>query len=125
MRAQKKFLLGFIMGNNKTTPNRENGEANALEKDLQRIRDIILNRLKGYRFQLFFFVSHARKEAGRTSDIDVGLLPLKPIPPDLLSEIREELSESSIPYPVDLVDLSRASNDFVERVKQDGISWTG
>jgi len=113
------------MGNNKTTPNRENGEANALEKDLQRIRDIILNRLKGHRFQLFFFGSHARKEAGRTSDIDVGLHPISPLPPGLLSEIREALSESCIPYPVDLVDLSHASNDFVERVKQEGISWTG
>ena len=113
------------MGNNKTTPNRENRQANAPDDDLKRIRDIIINRLKGYRFQLFFFGSHARKEACRTSDIDVGLLPLKPIPPGLLSEIREELSESSIPYPVDLVDLSHASNDFVERVKQEGISWTG
>ena len=95
-----------------------------MDDDLKKIRDIITNRLKGYRFQLFFFASHAREEAGRTSDIDVALLPLSPLPPGLLSKIREELSESTIPYPVDLVDLSHAGRDFVERVKQEGISWT-
>lgn len=47
------------------------------------IRRIIFNRLKGYQVKLFLFGSEA-------------------------SEIREELEESNNPYPVDLVDLSRA-----------------
>ncbi|MEA3415051.1 MAG: nucleotidyltransferase domain-containing protein [Thermodesulfobacteriota bacterium] len=90
---------------------------------LKQIRSIILSRLKDYRFQLFFFGSQAMHRSGRASDIDIGILPITPLPRGLLSEIREELEESYIPYSVDLVDLSRSNPDFVQRVKQEGEIW--
>jgi len=89
----------------------------------KQIRDIIFKRLKGYKFQLFLFGSEANKTSGRTSDIDVAIMPITPLPKNLLSEIREELEESNIPYPVDLVDLSRAGPEFIHRVTQEGILW--
>ncbi len=91
---------------------------------LKQTRKIILRRLKDYSFQLFLFGSQAAQRAGRTSDIDIGILPIAPLPRGLLSEIREELEESHIPYPVDLVDLSRSNPEFLQHVKQEGVIWS-
>lgn len=90
---------------------------------LGQVRRLLLDRLKGCRFQLFLFGSQSTQRAGRTSDIDVAILPITPLPRGLLSEIREELEESNIPYPVDLVDLSRSSPEFVQHVRQEGVIW--
>ncbi len=90
---------------------------------LEQIRKVVLKQLKGYRFQLYLFGSQATKRAGRASDIDVGILPIAPLPRGLLSEIREELEESHIPYPVDLVDLSRTSPEFLQHVREEGLIW--
>jgi predicted nucleotidyltransferase len=90
---------------------------------LEQIRKIILSRLKDYRFQLLLFGSQATQRSDNASDIDIAILPITPLPRGLLSEIREELEESCIPYPVDLVDLSKTSPDFVRHVKEEGIMW--
>jgi hypothetical protein len=96
-----------------------------MNKDLylKQTRKIILRRLKDYSFQLFLFGSQSTQQAGRASDIDVGILPMAPLPRGLLSEIREELEESHIPYPVDLVDLSRSNPEFLQHVRQKGVIW--
>ena len=91
---------------------------------LKQTRKIILSRLKDYKFSLFLFGSQSTERAGRASDIDVGILPMAPLPKGLLSEIREELEESHIPYPVDLVDLSRSNLEFLQHVKQEGVIWS-
>ena len=90
---------------------------------LMQARHIIISRLKPYRFQLYLFGSQARGQSSFTSDIDIGVLPISPFPPGLLSEIREELEESSIPYPVELVDLTKVGSDFVTRVEKEGVLW--
>ena len=91
---------------------------------LDQVRKLLLSRLKGYRFQLYLFGSQSTQRAGRTSDIDVGILPMGPLPRRFLSEIREELEESHIPYPVDLVDLSRSNPEFLQHVRQKGVIWS-
>ncbi|KKL81477.1 hypothetical protein LCGC14_1994340 [marine sediment metagenome] len=90
---------------------------------LEQIQEIILKRLKGYKFQLFLFGSEASKTSGKTSDIDVAIMPITPLPRSLLSEIREELEESHIPYSVDLADLSRTTPEFLQHVRQEGLIW--
>ena len=91
---------------------------------LDQVRNLMLDRLKGYRFQLFLFGSQATQQADRTSDIDVGILPMVSLPRGLLSEIREELEESNIPYPVDLVDLSNTDPEFLQHVREKGVMWS-
>lgn len=90
---------------------------------LGEVRRLLLDRLKGCSFHLFLFGSQSTQRAGRTSDIDVAILPITPLPRGLLSEIREELEESRIPYTVDLVDLSRSNPEFVQHVRQKGVIW--
>lgn len=90
---------------------------------LKQIRNLIMNRLKGQRFQIFLFGSQVAERAGHASDIDIAILPITVFPRGLISQIREELEESNIPYPVDLVDLSKLNPEFVQRVREEGVSW--
>ncbi|MBN2242767.1 MAG: nucleotidyltransferase domain-containing protein [Acidobacteria bacterium] len=91
--------------------------------DLDAVREIIDLGLRDYQARLFLYGSWAGGTASRTSDIDVAVLPRKPIPPSVLAEIREALEESSVLYPVDLVDLSCCPDSFRERVLREGIPW--
>jgi hypothetical protein len=65
--------------------------------------------------------------AGRTAaaalDIDVAVLAPHPPPPGLLSEMREALEESHVPWAVDVVDLAAADPALRERVLEEGIPW--
>ncbi|SDM70879.1 Predicted nucleotidyltransferase [Geoalkalibacter ferrihydriticus] len=96
----------------------------ASEQDLNKIRQIIVANLKEYPVRIFLFGSHATGRAAITSDIDVAVFPEKNLPAGLLSQIREEIENSNVPYPVDLVDLSQADEDFRQRVLKEGIEWT-
>jgi uncharacterized protein len=84
----------------------------------------VLEGLAGHAARVYLFGSHAQGTAHRTSDIDVAILPLEPIPPWVLSVLRGDLEESHVPYRVDLVDLSMADPAFRERVIQEGIVWS-
>ena len=93
-------------------------------EDLEEARSIVLQGLRGHRARVWLFGSSAAGGACRTSDIDVGVLPLEPMPPGLLGDLREILDSSRILYPVDLVDLSRADAALRDRVEREGIPWT-
>ena len=58
-----------------------------------------------------------------SSDIDVGVWYEYPLPSGTLSYLREALEESTIPYTVDLVDLTRTNSDFRESVFKEGKLW--
>jgi hypothetical protein len=49
---------------------------------------------------------------------------LEELPAGLLSNIREALEESHIPYRVDLLDLTEADEGFRAAVLREGIPWT-
>ncbi len=91
---------------------------------LAEVRKIVLKGLAGYPARAYLFGSRARGASSRTSDIDVAVLPSEPLPAGVLSAIREELEESTIPYTVDLVDLSEADTAFRELVQREGLPWT-
>jgi predicted nucleotidyltransferase len=80
--------------------------------------------LCGHPAQIYLFGSWATGRNRRSSDIDVAILPSEPLPEDILSGIREALEESLAVYPVDVVDLSRASPQFRERVLKEGVRWS-
>lgn len=92
-------------------------------EDLEIVKEIILTELNEFKVKVYLFGSFATGKAGRTSDIDVAVLPLEQLPLGLLSEIREMLEESNALYPVDLVDLSETDASFKERVLKEGILW--
>ena len=93
--------------------------------DLDEVRRIVEEGLRGHPAQIYLFGSWAKGSATRTSDIDVGVLPLKRLPGGVLSDIREALEESLVVYPVDLVDLSETAAQFRDIVLREGILWNG
>ena len=92
---------------------------------VKQVREILLAKLAGLRVQVYLFGSRATGKAGATADIDVAIEPFEALPVGLLSEIREQLEESNIPYQVDLVDLSSASEKLAGMVRKEGILWKG
>ena len=48
---------------------------------------------------------------------------LSGLPPGLLAELREALEESTVPWRVEVVDLSETDAAFRERVLKEGIVW--
>jgi len=94
-------------------------------QDLQDVRRIVLRLLEDQPARVYLFGSWSRGEACRTSDIDVAILPSAPLPAGLLPEIEEALENSLSLYPVDLVDLTTASDHFRGRVLAEGPAWTG
>lgn len=94
------------------------------QRALDEVRRIVLDELQGVPTDVYLFGSRALGCAGPASDVDVGVMPRDGLPPGLLSRIRERLEQSTIPYSVDLVDLSQTEEAFRERVRREGILWT-
>jgi hypothetical protein len=92
--------------------------------DLATVRRVVLDGLAGHAARIFLFGSRARGDARATSDIDVAVLPLAPLPRGTLASIRDALDECPVPFRVDLVDLSEASPALRERALAEGIEWT-
>ena len=53
----------------------------------------------------------------------MAVLPLEPLPPGTLSQIREALEESGVPFTVDLVDLGQTDDSFRAVVLREGTLW--
>ncbi|MDI6770750.1 MAG: nucleotidyltransferase domain-containing protein [Anaerolineales bacterium] len=94
-----------------------------LTQDLEAVRKIVLKNLKGYRAKVFLFGSQAVGKTRPTSDIDVAVLPLQPLPELIFFNIRESLEESDVVRNVDVVDLSKTDEKFRQRVMKEGVLW--
>ncbi len=90
---------------------------------LSEVAKIVQRGLQDQAAKIYFYGSWVSGEAGRASDIDVAIWPQKPLPLGLLGDIREMLYQSTIPYPVELVDLSTTDEAFRQRVLTEGILW--
>jgi predicted nucleotidyltransferase len=67
----------------------------------------------------FVFGSRARGAARRYSDLDLALKWDRPLGLDRIGAIAEALSESDLPYRVDIVDLSTVEASFRNRIAAD------
>jgi predicted nucleotidyltransferase len=71
--------------------------------------------------QAFVFGSRAHGAARPYSDLDLALEWSRPLELDLLGQIAEALSESDLPYRVDIVDLTTVDPAFRVRIAADCI----
>ncbi len=76
------------------------------------IRDAVRPVLDLERYQLFLFGSEASGLAGRTSDIDVGILGAQRVPAAVVQQIRERLETLPTLRPFDVVDLTTVDEAF-------------
>ncbi|MDI3257126.1 MAG: nucleotidyltransferase domain-containing protein [Kyrpidia sp.] len=92
---------------------------------LDQVRRMAVEHVSGTDIQVYLFGSWARGEERKTSDIDIGLWSKSPLPPETVMSLREKFEESSIPYRVDVVDLTKVDREFLDTIRQEGIEWTG
>lgn len=86
---------------------------------------LVHRALGGLPVRVYLFGSRADGTARPASDLDLGVLPLAPIPTDALARLREAFEESTIPWEVDLVDLSGVDPELRDRVVKQGQLWIG
>lgn len=101
------------------------GRASVAEACLDEARAIVRRELGALPVRVYLFGSRASGTARPTSDLDIAVLPTAPLPVDALARLRDAFEESTIPYEVDIVDLSRVDPSFRERVEREGQRWDG
>lgn len=72
---------------------------------------------------VFLFGSYATGHSLKSSDVDIGFLGSNPIDRKTFFKIRNEVEESIIPFPIDLVDFSTVSEEFKKIALQKTILW--
>ena len=93
-------------------------------KALEEVRRIVLDVVSDKNVRVYLFGSWARGEATRLSDIDVAIDPHATLPRGTLAQLRERLEESHVPYRVDVVDLTRTSPEFRQRILTERVLWS-
>jgi predicted nucleotidyltransferase len=71
----------------------------------------------------YVFGSRAHGGARRYSDLDLALEWDRPLGLDLMAQIAEALSESDLPYKVDVVDVLTAEPAFRERLAAEWVPF--
>jgi predicted nucleotidyltransferase len=82
------------------------------------VRDILRQHLPAGT-RAFVFGSRVTGRARRYSDLDLALEWKRPLGLDLIGQIAEALSESDLPYRVDIVDLLAVDPAFRDRISAD------
>lgn len=71
------------------------------------------------------FGSRAKWTAKPYSDLDICIVTDKPLSLSVLSAMREDFSESDLPWKVDIVDWAITSEDFKKIIIQDKVVLQG
>jgi len=93
---------------------------------MEEARRLTLRAIGAAPVRAYLFGSRATGAERRCSDIDIALEAEDgPVAAMLLSDLREALEESPIPYEADVVDLHAADPELITEVRRSGIEWTG
>ena len=90
---------------------------------IERIRQLVLSVLADENVNVYLFGSWARGTARHGSDVDVAVEFIGASNERKIADLREQMEESTIPYRVDIVDMSRAAETLREEIRRDGIRW--
>lgn len=91
------------------------------DRDQKTIIGIVAKHLPKAR--IILFGSRARNDNTPQSDIDIALDAGKKIDLFIMSEIREALEESAIPFTVDVIDIHSVSEELKTNIQRDGVIW--
>ncbi|WP_342303808.1 nucleotidyltransferase domain-containing protein [Methanolobus sp. ZRKC5] len=100
-----------------------NNSSSVFEASIQKVKTAVLEVFENEDVRIILFGSRARGNAHYTSDIDIGILPSGKCDRKKITVLRADLEEMNIPYTVDLVDLSIVSEDFRQKVLDEGEVW--
>lgn len=85
-----------------------------VEKLKKEILDITEKYLDLNRYKVFFFGSRITGKADERSDIDIGIDGAESVPPEIFSQIEEEIDQLPILYKIEIVDFRRVTIKFRE-----------
>lgn len=71
------------------------------------------------------FGSRATGKAKPTSDLDLCIVGETPLPYEVSAQLRQDFSDSDIPYTVDLVDWATCSAEFRAIIERDRVPVQG
>jgi uncharacterized protein len=76
--------------------------------------NVLLNILKNHleNCEIFVFGSRAEGRGRKFSDVDICIKGKKEIPREVINNLKETLSESSLPVSVDIIDYHAISPEF-------------
>jgi uncharacterized protein len=90
---------------------------------IEELRRMVLAALADHDAEVWLFGSCARGKVRNASDIDIGILPRDPLPTGFFGKLEADVEESTIPYHVDVVDLSRVDLAWLDTIRRDGVNW--
>ncbi len=84
-----------------------------LDQDTRSIIKSVINKhLDESKYKIFIFGSRTQPNHRKFCDLDVGIMGSTILPASTLLQIKEDLSNSDIPYLTDVVDFRAVSADF-------------
>jgi uncharacterized protein len=93
------------------------------ERAIDELRRMVLSALGEHDAEVWLFGSCARGDVLQHSDIDIAILPRDRLPLGFFGVLQADIEESTIPYDVDLVDLTHADPALIGEVRREGIPW--
>ncbi|MDA1316389.1 MAG: nucleotidyltransferase domain-containing protein [bacterium] len=79
------------------------------------VKSVINKHLDGSKYKAFIFGSRVYPSHRKYSDLDIGILGSDSVPTVTLFQIKEDLSNSDIPFMTDVVDFREVSQNFREK----------
>lgn len=83
------------------------------------VRDILLKRIPQY--EVWAFGSRAKWNAKKYSDLDLAVITDKPLVLSVTAALADDLSESDLPWKVDVVDWATTSESFRKIIARDKV----
>jgi len=94
-----------------------------IKRYLSEIRQIIDKEMQNENVAIALFGSFATGTQQPASDIDIALIPKGKLNKSKVADLREKLTELTVPYSVDLVDFDQVSEQFKKIALQDAQWW--
>lgn len=82
----------------------------------QIVRSILRRHVPHY--EVWVFGSRAKRESRRFSDLDLAIITAKRLSLALIAELKEEFSESELPWRVDVIDWATTSDAFRKVIEE-------
>ena len=98
-------------------------EINISTPYLTKLKDMVLSIFSNEKVKVFVFGSRARGDNQHTSDIDIGFIPHGKINRKKVAQLKEAIEDLNIPYKVEIVDFSQASESFRKEALKEVIEW--
>ena len=90
----------------------------SVEKLKKEILGIVAIYLDLKEYKVFFFGSRVKGDSSPRSDIDIGIEGEKPVPTQIMSQIKDHISCLPILYKIDFIDFNNVDKDFYNVAKQ-------